>query len=457
MLAFDFCGYEGFKSRFGIMVHGNGTKSRRNKILLNYIKNPALIREARITGDYSLLHISNMTDLKKVMFEHIMDSGIHTPDLRYEVKLIGYTFWSSKYETDSNKGLCEDGDFKACRYINHDNNGKIFKMKAGKFIRALIQETPFGRTLPEQVLIYLQECFVQDWQTFSMNTLPKNHLFVNQNFRRIYDSHQCTGDFHSCMVDRNLHTFYRDAVDASAAYLQNEEGQVIARCIIYNIVHEEGSDKIWRLAERQYSTEQNDILKRALVDALIREGKIDGYKQVGFDCHNSRGFVDLEGNSLEHRRFWIVCNLETYDTLSYQDSFKWYDYQNGKAYNYEKGSYDYCLDTTEGSIDGYSEDDEDDYDETHDEFHDEYGDFDIVSVYYNGEWMTCNENRLDEFIYIDGTGWVHKDNVSECPVCGEMFLASEPQHSDITNMDYCSFTCRSQAETEYLESHRDVA
>ena len=224
MLAFDFCGYEGFKSRFGFMEHGNGTKSRRNKILLSYIKNPSLLREARLTGDFSLLNIQNMTELKNIMFERIMDSGIHTPSLSHKVELINYTFWSSKYQTDKNKGLCEDGDFKSCRYINYDNNGKVFKMKAGRFIRAIIQETSFGQSLPEQVLIYLQECFVQEWQTFTMSTLPKNHLSVNKDFERIYDSSQCNGDFHSCMVNKGLHTFYRDAVDASAAYLQNEEG-----------------------------------------------------------------------------------------------------------------------------------------------------------------------------------------------------------------------------------------
>ena len=452
MLAFDFCGYEGFKSRFGFMEHGNGTKSRRNKILLSYIKNPSLLREARLTGDFSLLNIQNMTELKNIMFERIMDSGIHTPSLSHKVELINYTFWSSKYQTDKNKGLCEDGDFKSCRYINYDNNGKVFKMKAGRFIRAIIQETSFGQSLPEQVLIYLQECFVQEWQTFTMSTLPKNHLSVNKDFERIYDSSQCNGDFHSCMVNKGLHTFYRDAVDASAAYLQNEEGKIMARCIIYNKVHEEGSDKIWRLAERQYSTEQNDILKRALVDALIREGMIDGYKQVGFDCHNSRGFVDIEGHSLEDKRFWISCNLETDDTLSYQDSFKWYCYDDGIAYNYDNGHYDYNLDSTEGSIDGYSDDDIDE--ENYDEYHNCYGYFSLVSVYHNGEWMDCSEDDLDDFEHIEGIGWVHEADIAECPICGRKYIASEAHHSETTNDYYCSSACLSQAEIEYQESHK---
>ena len=67
----------------------------------------------------------------------------------------------------------------------------------------------------------------------------------------------------------------------------------------------------------------------------------------------------------------IDCDLETYDRLSYQDSFKWYDIRERVAYNYETSDYDYCLDLTEGSIDGDDDDDDDEY-ESWDDFHD-YG------------------------------------------------------------------------------------
>lgn len=152
---------------------------------------------------------------------------------------------------------------------------------------------------------------------------------MDDNFSDIYDSDECEGDFYSCMTDKDYHYFYRDSVDTSAAYLKNEQGKIIARCVIFNKVYEEGTNKIWSLAERQYSTNQDDMLKRALVNALIIGGYIDGYKQVGYDCHHSRSFVDIEGDSLEDNNFYIDCNLGTEDTLSYQDSFKWYDMSEG--------------------------------------------------------------------------------------------------------------------------------
>ena len=40
------------------------------------------------------------------------------------------------------------------------------------------------------------------------------------------------------------------------------------------------------------------------------------------------------------------------DTLSYQDSFKWYDYEERKAYNYKHSADDYLLDTTDRNLNG---------------------------------------------------------------------------------------------------------
>lgn len=449
MLAYDFLGFEGFKARFGIVEHGNGTKSRRNKILLNFIKSKEIIKYCRESGDYSLLHISNMADLKKILFERIQESASHDLSLKFHVRLINYTFYLSRYETDDSNGLCEDGDFKACRYINNANNKGVFKMKAGKFIRNLILETEFGKILPEQAIVFLMEEFCQDWETFSMSTLPKNRLFVNKDFKRIYDGSRCGTGFHSCMIDQGLHGFYRDAVDASAAYLEDESGKIIARCIIFNKVYEKDSGKIKRLAERQYATEESNVLKRALVDALIRGGYIDGYKQVGFDCHNSRGFVDIQGNSLESKEFYIDCDLETDDTLSYQDSFKWYNYRNRRAFNYEDSSFDYCLDTTEGSIDGEENEDDDDDDENYDSYHDSYTYSNVVTVHVNGQEETCSESRLEDFVYITNYGWVHEDDLSICPVCGKRFITDDGSESELTDETYCSIECLDKAEAEY--------
>ena len=187
MLYYNFKNYEEFNALFGIVKHGNNSESRKNKILLAYLKDKNLLHQAVVGNDYSFLHISSMAELEQRMQNEILISGNEDESIPYELHLMGKTYYSIIYETDGNDGLCEDGDSKCVRYHNH-RTGKIFKMKAGKLYRHLILETEFGKTLPEQVITYLCEEFAAKWQAFTMGRLPKNKLYVNQEFERIYSS-----------------------------------------------------------------------------------------------------------------------------------------------------------------------------------------------------------------------------------------------------------------------------
>ena len=441
MLYYKFKNYEEFKDMFGIIKHGNGVCSRKNKILLAYIRNKRLLHEAIETNNYTLLHISSMAELKKTITRTIIISGHSDMSLRYVMELDGEFFYSRNFETDDLKGLCEDGDTRSIRYINHENGGKTFKMKAGKLYRSLILDTEFGKTLPEQVVTYLCEEFSADWQTYTTGRLPKNRLCVDKNFEKIYSSSCCAGDFHSCMVDRKLHDFYTESVDASAAYLTNEKEKVIARCVIYNRVTDQDG-KIWRLAERQYATDESNTLKRALIDALIKGGHIDGYKKVGAGCGDARAFVDLEENSLSDRKFRIECDLDYDDTLSYQDSFKWYNQSEETADNYGNG--DIALDITDGSLNG---------EEEYDDFH-EYHCHETTTVYYHGHEYYCDVENLDEFIWIENLEeYHHESDVTECPECSGHFLEEDNFYSNITEEYYCCEECRKKAEQTYKKEN----
>ena len=316
MLYYQIQNYDEFKHIFGIVKHGDGTSGRKNKVLLAYLKDKRLLHEAVTSNRYGLLHITDMAGLEATMEREIRRSGDGSPGLPYRLVLMGKTYHSAVYETDSNEGICEDGDTKAVRYVNR-KTGKTFKMKAGKLYRNLLLETEFGKRLPQKVVTYLSEKFAADWQVYATGKSPKSRLHVNQDFRKIYSSECCEGDFSSCMTDKGFHHFYKDAVDASAAYIENEDGKVIARCIIFNEVKDEDGET-WRLAERQYASDNNDILKQTLVEALIDGGHIDGYKKVGAGCGDARAFVDNHGNSLTHKKFRISCDLDWGDTLSYQ-------------------------------------------------------------------------------------------------------------------------------------------
>lgn len=447
MLLFNIRDYDDFKFLFGLETHGNGVKSRKNKILLQHLKNPALLHWCREHNDWSLLHIRSMAELKHRVLSYIRETGKADSNLPNKVRLIGNTYWSGQYRTDHMEGLCEDYDKKAIRYVNTKTE-HVYKMKAGKFFTAIIKETELGQILSQQVVNWLSEEFTADWETFTFGQTPEVELHVDDNFRLIYDGNECR-DFNgcSCMVDRNRHSFYEDAVEAKAAYLLDQDGYVLVRAIIFtNVIDQNG--KKWRLLERQYSKESNEVLKRLLVDLLIKGGHIDGYKQIGAGCSESRAFVANDGSSLADMRFSIKCHLDRYDTLSYQDSFKFYDYDKDIAYNYPDSSYNYCLDTTDLNLDGDCDEDDDDYQE-YDEYHD-YNCDEVRICYYHGESITVDVDNLEDFVWIESEGeYHHKDDVTQCDACGKWIVKENSTY----NSDAEAYFCDDQCEAEYIKKN----
>lgn len=83
MLYYKFKNYEEFKDMFGIIKHGNGVCSRKNKILLAYIRNKRLLHEAIETNNYTLLHISSMAGIEE---DHYPDNN-YKRALRYVITL----------------------------------------------------------------------------------------------------------------------------------------------------------------------------------------------------------------------------------------------------------------------------------------------------------------------------------------------------------------------------------
>ena len=435
-----------FQELFGIQEHGE-VKSRRNKILLALLKSKSVWAYCREYEDWSLLAIKSMAELKTKLTKMISDAGVHQ-GLEYTVVLNGVTYHSNTYESDVYKGVPEDGSIAFVRYINHDNNDGVFKMRAGRFYSKLIDETNIGQALPQQVKTWLCEEFSQDWQVYIAGTLPNYTLIVDHDFAEIYSGEACAPGMNSCMIDRGFHTFYRDSVKAKAARLVDEDGIILARCIIFTEVFDE-EEKLWRLAERQYAKDQSDILKRALVDALIKAGEIDGFKQVGADCGSSRAFVDVDGNSLSHKKFRIECNLDWEDKLSYQDSFKYYSLDRNVAYNFTDSDYSYNLDSTAGQI----EDDEE-------MFYAEYQDrdaYEVTDVFYHGSEITCDSDDLSDFIYWSDN-YYHEDDLSECPECSnrmlsEEFYRDELFYSELTEEYYCCQGCKEKAELQYKKDN----
>lgn len=527
MLYYNFKNYDEFQELFGIVEHGNGVKSRKNKILLSLYKNKNLLhRHVEVIGlitaeelhnHYSrrymeckcgtkseaiahrlenfymrriigmsakkcldLLLFTDIVDVKMRLLQILQSpSLLRTSEHRYRISLMGKDYYSDSFETDDFSGLCEDGTVNAIRYRNVEKN-RVFKMKAGKMFNHLMSCNTFFDDMTEQIKRWLSEEWVAEWIMYAKENVGecRYKLHIDDNFEDIYSRSKCKGydedgnSFGSCMVGDDQWHFYEDSVTAKAAYLTDDFGMIVARCILFTDVTDEDG-KTWRLAERQYSAKCDPALQRQLISALIAGGHIDGYKKVGASCSDSRGFVDIEGNSLSDKHFQIECNLSYDDIVSYQDSFKWYDMDEHIAYNYEQ-SYSgvYALDITSAYLEDTHEDDC-------------YSEF-------NGEWIDRDEayyvDSRDDYFYSNQVCYAYAWNGSRfyqeycfeddcveiggeyyyagrdaddpesnglgcCPECNEYFRCDEECYSEITEEYYCCNSCREDAEENYKENY----
>ena len=454
----SFSNYEGFKEVFGFIEHGNGVKSRKNKILLGVLKDRKFIHSClEDEDDAKILSITSMAELKNYLRDYVYRHtnapyrlSFNLPSIR-EVETYLYRF-------DNLRGICQDMDTACIRYVNIER-GKVFKMKAGKFITNILNERLSTAILPEQAKRWIGEEFAREWKAYASKRTPDIsdlELHVgssSDDFRDIYDSDNYRGNFGSCMTDKDQYSFYADAINASAAYLKDGFGCIVARCIIYNEVIVDSTGEVLRLAERQYASEEDNVLKQVLVDRLIEGGFIDGYKRVGASCHDAMDFVRNNGDSLQVRMH-ISNTISEGDTLSYQDTFKWLDMDDDTAYNHSDFDYTHELDTTSGTLEDshegmtYCEYDEEWYDDDYvryDDYHEAYIHEDnATTAMYNGREITIDERRTDDFRYSEYYGvWIYEDDCT--------FVEEEDDYFYDSDVVQCDFT-----KDYILQSHSAV-
>lgn len=493
MLQSSFKNYDEFKELF-VAKNADGTTRRKNGILLAFYKGKEMrkylrdvwpevdVKSIKSVGSlYTLMKRIIRQESEKYWYNH---SGV------WYVRLMDETYYSDKYTTDGHDGICIDGDISAYRYQNMEREGRVFKMKVGKMYRHIIDLTVLNSIMPETVKLYVCEELTREWEAYCAARIPKSEEFVlhvDDNFRGIYSNSDCGNRyFHSCMQGdgRDNWKFYRDAVKAKAAYLtEGEDGCIVARCVVFTEVTREDTNEVIRVAERQYSRPVSDtdgnadeLLQRVLVQKLVEGGYVDAYKKVGAGCGDSRAYLDKGGNDLSNVRLKIACNLDDGDYLSYQDTFKWYDYDNREAYNYEADDA-YCDLASTDSVfyadedsrrwseynNEYIPDDDAYYVETRDDYF-----YYRQIVYAHRRWRDGSgyyeEDCFEEdCIEIDGEYYYAGYNaeepgrhgIEECPECGEYFVPGRENsvYSELTEEWYCDDDCMEKAENDYKEEN----
>lgn len=325
-----------------------------------------------------------------------------------------------------------------------EREGKVYKMKAGKMYRHLLDSCDHSECISDKVKIYLCELFTEQWMAHQSELECDYTLHVDKDFGKIYNSdyYLIGSDFHSCMTDTGYHTFYK-CIDASAAYITNQDGEIMARCVIYNKVCNDNTGEIYRLAERQYAADGNLLYMNLLVNALIREGYIDGYKRIGMGCHDASEFILNDGTKLDCEPLSIRAELDADDTVSYQDSFKWYDPYTRRADNYEYGGF--SLESTDGIIEGTN----------YDELHNERTFNDVITVRIGCCTYDVDEDYKDDYCWVNGY-YYRPEDVAVCPECGDMFVINFGEYSEITDQNYCCTHCMYEAEERFEEEQEEA-
>jgi hypothetical protein len=248
--------YADFKEKFG------NKETRNNKIALAYMM--VTMRFRFKNGTAKKFRSTPLTN--REVYERMKEALNYTCSSDYKLAFINVYLPRCSRMIDVRQGLTEDGDTQV-RYILNDNHDRPKKMKIGKFLRAVFEESKFFAHLPESCINYFCEQATTEWEA-NHPALQEYELRVDDDFGEIYSSDNMAVDFGSCMTNDGQYSFYYDAVSAKAASLW-QGGKMYARCVIFTDVHDLHTGNVLRLAERQYAVGKNPVLKQILINKLI--------------------------------------------------------------------------------------------------------------------------------------------------------------------------------------------
>lgn len=351
MLYFQIKDYTEFKDIFGTCKSPRGTI--QNKILLAFWKgrfqrNPEEKASAcKSMADMYAIVMDQLTHARKYTQKDFSDKGV----VKFVIKDKVYSFVSSKYSSHFNDDdLTAKGatDVKCCTVVDR-KTGKLCSIKPSKII--LESFTAVGAVLPQSVMTYCAEIFQSAWEAERNAGLEKYRLVVNKDFKAIYSSEACLPNFGSCMTDRGHTDFFVNSVDALAASLiEVKSGKIAARCIVWNNVKCDKTNRTYTYADRQYATNGDPKLKAILIDRLYEEGIINIHKAVNASCRDALYICDRTGNKIEDPKLSVACSVRSGDPISYMDTFKYLSPDKARLYTYCRSNTTKDLATTAAQL-----------------------------------------------------------------------------------------------------------
>lgn len=318
------------KSVIGLRTTEEGNKVRMNRIALEQLK--FILSRKDFDTEDKVTYVKNFFGDERnftndELVRHIVSYWLRNSG-SINLKGIGIAFDLAGYRTDYLNGICMDGDTNCIRLVKDD--GKVIKKKIGKVVREYFEPK---RWICKEAKTYVCEHVSQLWKAYASEHQyqDKYKLVVDEDFHEIYNSSKQEGCFHSCMNDKDCVEFYY-TVKAKAASLRDEEDNIVARCIVFTECYDNDGNA-YRIAERQYATDQDDTLKQILVNKLYAEDYIDMHKRVGAGCYDSEDLVKKDGMRFDGGVLYIEADLDDGDYCPFMDGFAWYAKDEARIYN----------------------------------------------------------------------------------------------------------------------------
>lgn len=242
---------------------------------------------------------------------------------------------------------------QGARYVEYQSGPHRMVRSASKLYNDSL--FVFGDALPESVENRLCELFADEWKAYALSLEgDKYTLFIDNAFVKIYSSEYCKGDFGSCMEDTGFEGMYNAFEGAKASYLEDKEGHVVARAILWENVQDLKGGGCYVYLDRQYASDGRRDLKELLI-TKVKEyfGENFIYKPSDCSCTDSCRIWTREGDRfVDAGALRVKSTLTADDVVCYMDTFKFLDVSNGYCYT-ESPSNDAnvaLLETTNGEI-----------------------------------------------------------------------------------------------------------
>lgn len=296
-------------------------------------------------NDYDLLRM--LENIKEILAPaESKKSYIFIKDKKY---LLSCNKYESKLST--NFSLSKQGE----RYIEYQSGPHRMVRSASKLYSDSLFEI-FGDTIPENIENRACELFSDEWKAYFLSLSERKYkLVIDDDFAKIYSSEYCKGNFGSCMEDSGFEGMYHAFEGAKACSLQDREGNVVARAILWERVYDFCEGEYYVYLDRQYSSDGRRDLKELLITKVMSLYKNENflYKPSDCPCIASCNIYTSKGVRFFNAAYLRVkSSLSADDIVCYMDTFKFLNVSNGDCYTVSpsEDANVALLETTNGEI-----------------------------------------------------------------------------------------------------------